>query len=108
MHARTTRMIASVDSRIEGSGTFSTRTSPAPYIIVARISSLPSLILVVGHFFEPLDGLAMKSFLNRDVRHRRRGRGPVPMFLVRPHGDDVARTDLFNRSAPALVQPAPG
>jgi hypothetical protein len=40
MQARTTRMIASVRSITDGSGTFSIRTSPAPYMTVARISSL--------------------------------------------------------------------
>ena len=37
MQARTTRTSASVGSLQRGSGTFSTRTSPAPYITVARI-----------------------------------------------------------------------
>src|SRR3954471_17984657 len=70
-HARTTRRIASVGSRIDGSGTFSTRTSAAPYMTVARISSLP-FVLVVGDLLEPLDGLPVERLLNRDVRHRGR------------------------------------
>jgi hypothetical protein len=37
MQARVTRMMASVGSSILGSGTFSIRTSPAPYMTVARI-----------------------------------------------------------------------
>jgi hypothetical protein len=40
MQARTTRTIASVGATIDGSGTFSTRTSPAPYIMVARVSQI--------------------------------------------------------------------
>ena len=42
---RTTRTTASVGCCSAGSGTFSTRTSPAPYISVARtkISSIPSV-----------------------------------------------------------------
>jgi hypothetical protein len=38
MHARVTRRIASVGSIRRGSGTSSTRTSPASYMKVARIS----------------------------------------------------------------------
>ena len=38
MQALVTRMIASVGSTMEGSGTFSTRTSPALYISVARMT----------------------------------------------------------------------
>jgi hypothetical protein len=37
MQERSTRTTASVGSRSVGSGTFSTRTSPAPYIRVARM-----------------------------------------------------------------------
>src|SRR5262245_59066171 len=37
MQARVTRTMASVGSFTMGSGTFSTRTSPAPYITVARM-----------------------------------------------------------------------
>ena len=40
IQARTTRMIASVGSSNDGSGTFSTRTSPAPYMMVARMSQV--------------------------------------------------------------------
>src|SRR4051812_35360751 len=46
--ARTMRTTASVGSRIDGSGTSSTRTSPGPYITVPRISdhSLPARVPV--------------------------------------------------------------
>jgi hypothetical protein len=40
MHARVTRTIASVGSTMVESGTFSTRTSPAAYMMVARINYL--------------------------------------------------------------------
>ena len=40
MHACVTRTTASVGSCSDGSGTFSTRTSPAPYISVARMVDL--------------------------------------------------------------------
>jgi Helix-turn-helix domain len=42
MQARTTRMIASVGSRMDGSGMFSMRTSPAPYMTIARMRDLLS------------------------------------------------------------------
>src|SRR5438067_3607965 len=41
IQALVTRRIASVGSRIDGSGTSSMRTSPAPRITVARIFTLP-------------------------------------------------------------------
>jgi hypothetical protein len=44
IHDRSTRTSASVGSRRTGSGTFSTRTSPAPYIDVARIGSPPPVM----------------------------------------------------------------
>src|SRR5215210_6659743 len=37
MHARVTRTMASVGSTMVASGTFSTRTSPAAYMMVARM-----------------------------------------------------------------------
>ena len=42
MHDRSTRTTASVGSRSVGSGTSSTRTSPAPWITVARKNLAPS------------------------------------------------------------------
>lgn len=41
------------------------------------------LILFVADFFQPVHGFAVERFLNGDVRHRRGGRGTVPMFLAR-------------------------
>src|SRR4051812_8220226 len=105
MQARTTRRIASVGSTIDGSGTFWTRTSPAPYMIVARISH-PPLVLLVGDLLEPFDGLAVERLLNRDVRHGCRPRRAVPVLLVGPDGHDVAGADLLYPAAPALVETA--
>src|SRR5207302_4538492 len=56
--------------------------------IVTFCSSFAGLsrpILVVTHFFHPVDDLAVERFLNGDVRHcyRCRRRGAMPMFLVR-------------------------
>src|SRR6516164_184796 len=47
-HARVTRITASVDSTIFGSGTFSIRTSPALYITVARIIASSRLLRFEG------------------------------------------------------------
>src|SRR4051794_24329453 len=46
MQALVMRMIASVGSTMEGSGTSSTRTSPAAYISVARMLLAPGLEVV--------------------------------------------------------------
>src|SRR4051794_10160188 len=105
MHARTTRIIASLGSTIDGSGTFSRRTSPAPYMMVARISHLP-LVLLVGDLLEPLDRLPVERLLNRDVRHRRRRRGSMPVFLVWLDRDDVSGANLLNGAAPPLMAAA--
>ena len=53
MQDRSTRTIASVGSRRTGSGTSSTRTSPAPYIKVARIRK------------------SFRSWSSRDLEHQR-------------------------------------
>src|SRR3954469_21160091 len=105
MHARTTRIIASVAWTIDGSGTLSTRTSPAPYMMVARISHL-ALVLLVGDLLEPLDHLAVERLLNRDVRHRRRRRGAMPVLLVWLDRDDVSGANLLKGAAPPLMEPA--
>src|SRR3954469_16971725 len=49
--------------------------------------------------FEPVDGLAVEAFLDRDVAHRRRCRSAVPVLLARREPDDVARTDFLDLSA---------
>lgn len=67
--------------------------------------SRPPVVLVVGDLLEPIDSLSVERLLDGDVRHRRRRRCAVPVLLVRIHHDHVARTDLFDRTAPALVQP---
>src|ERR1700757_633460 len=54
------------------------------------------LILLVTDFLHPLDGFAVERFLNSDMRHRSRRRGPVPMLLVRRKPDDIARPDFLD------------
>src|SRR5262245_60625531 len=73
-------------------------------------TTFPSMlfpILFVADLLQPLDGLAIEPFLNRDMRHRGRRRRTVPVFFSRREPDDVAGTDVFDRAAPALRAPAP-
>jgi hypothetical protein len=65
------------------------------------------LILLVGDVLHPLNGLAGQRFLDRDVSHRSRRRRPMPMLLTWREPDNVPRTNLFNRTTPALRQPEP-
>src|SRR5580698_757714 len=66
-----------------------------------------ALVLLVGDLLEPLDSLTVERLLNRDVCHRGRRRRAMPVFLVRPDRDDVARADLLDGAAPPLVPAAP-
>ena len=59
--------------------------------------SLP--ILLFAHVLHPRYRAAVELFLNRDVRHRRGGRGAVPVFFIRREPNDVAGANLFDRSA---------
>src|SRR3954471_4090473 len=112
MQARVIRTMASVGSLIWESGTFSTRTSPAPYITVARISTrsfqalkppdFSAAILLVRNLLHPINGLAVELLLNGDVAHGRGRRGAVPMLLTRCEPHHVARPDLLNRAALTL------
>src|SRR5712692_155008 len=60
------------------------------------------LVLFVADLFHPVDGLAVETFLNGDVRHGRGGRGAVPMLLTRREPDHVPRPNFLDRTAPAL------
>src|SRR5581483_11206905 len=108
MHVAGRLTIASVGSTMAGSGRSSNRTSRAPYNMVpcicALVSScrLTSFVLIVGHVFEPLDGLAIELLLHGDVGHRGGRRRAVPVLFTRREPDDVARPDVFDRAAPAL------
>src|SRR2546423_2464492 len=59
-------------------------------------------VLLVAHFFHPLNRFSVERFLNRDVLHRIRRRRAVPMLFSRLEPDDIAGTDLFDRSTLAL------
>lgn len=53
----------------------------------------------MGDLIHPIDVLAVKPFLNCDVRHRSSRRGPVPMLLAGRKPDDIAGADLLHRTA---------
>src|SRR3954453_23701932 len=97
-------------SLIWESGTFSTRTSPAPYMTVARIwtrsfqvslepLNFSAAILVVRNMLHPINGLAVELFLDGDVAHGRRRRSAVPVLLTWREPDDIAGPDLLDRAA---------
>src|SRR4051812_13691727 len=56
-------------------------------------------VLLVGHVLQPIDHLPVEPLLDGDVRHRRRGRRPVPMLLARREPDDVTRSYLLDRAS---------
>src|SRR5437667_7026751 len=49
----------------------------------------PSPVLVVGHVFQPLDGLAIELFLHGDMRHCGGRRRAVPVLFTRRKPHDV-------------------
>jgi hypothetical protein len=63
---------------------------------------LISFVFLVADLFQPINGFAIKLFLNRNVGHGRRWRRAVPMLLARRKPDHIAGPDFFNRPAPAL------
>ena len=73
---------------------------------IAVVFSRLAFVLLVGDLLEPFDWLPVERLLDRDVSHRRGRRSPVPVLLVRSNRDDVAWSDLFDRTAPALVKAA--
>jgi hypothetical protein len=58
--------------------------------------------LLVAHLFQPIDGFTVELFLDREMCHRCRWTGSVPVFFSRRKPDDVTRPDLFDRAAQAL------
>ena len=65
-------------------------------------------VLFVADLFHPVDGFAVELLLNGDVRHRRRGRRPMPMLFARRKPDHVARPNFLDRPTPSLRPAAAG
>jgi len=59
-------------------------------------------VLFVADVLHPIYDLASKTFLNGDMRHRRRRRCAMPMLLAGRKPDHVAWPDFLNRAAPSL------
>src|SRR5207237_6039635 len=110
--ARVTRTRASVGSIRWASGTFSTRTSPAPYMRVARIA-LPlaaadcrrRAVFLVGDVVAPgCRAAVVADFDDRDVGHEPVRRCAVPVLLAWVEEDAVAGLDHLDRSAATLAE----
>src|SRR5207245_9055735 len=76
-------------------------TSPArregsPRVALPSGATLPAItrysgpVLFVADLFHPVDVFAVQRLLNGDMRHRRRGRRPVPMLLAGREPDHTA------------------
>ena len=65
-------------------------------------------VLFVADMLQPVDGLAVERLLDGNMRHRRRGRCPVPMLFARRKPNDVARPDFLDGTAPMLRPTEPG
>src|ERR1700760_3335731 len=59
-------------------------------------------IFLVGDVFQPDHVFTIERFMHRDVDHAGRGRGAVPMLLVRRNPDHVAGLDLTDPAALGL------
>src|ERR1700736_2566532 len=60
------------------------------------------MVLFVTDLFQPVDGFAIQRFLNGDVRHGRRGRGPMPMLLAGRKPNHITGANFLDRPALAL------
>src|SRR5262245_18639807 len=62
-------------------------------------------VLLVADLLQPVDDLAVEPFLNGDVGHRGRWRGPVPVLFSGRTRDHVPRPDLLDRPPPRSPPP---
>src|SRR2546422_11604800 len=66
------------------------------------------LVLFVADLLHPVDDLAVEFFLDCNVGHGGVRRRAMPVLLARRAPDDVARSNHFDRTTPALHEPAAG
>src|SRR5947199_10634202 len=66
------------------------------------------LVLFAPDLLHPGAGLAAEVFLDCDVSHGGGRRRAMPVLLARRAPDDVARSNHFDRTTPALHEPAAG
>jgi hypothetical protein len=71
--------------------------TPAIGDALLAIASPP--VLFVADRLKPIDVLSVHGFLDRDVRHRVRGRRAVPMPQAGWKPDDIARANFLDRAA---------
>lgn len=69
---------------------------------IDNIACLSLAILFVANFFQPLHRAAVELFGDGDMRHRRDGRGTVPVFRVRWNPDNIPFSYLLDRDSPLL------
>src|SRR3954451_24430278 len=65
-------------------------------------------VLLVAHMLQPIDHLPVEPLLDGDVRHRRRGRRPVPVLLARREPDHITRPYFLDRASLPLDPAAAG
>ena len=63
--------------------------------------------MFTGDLFHPVDNLAVKLFLNGDMRHGRGRRSPMLVLLAGRKPDHVARPNFLDRAALALCPATP-
>src|SRR5207249_3888054 len=66
---------------------------------------LLSPVLLIAHFFHPIDDFPVQRLLNGDMSHCGRRRRAVPMLFIRRKPDHITRPDFLNWSAPTLRPP---
>jgi hypothetical protein len=65
-------------------------------------SGISSAVLLVADLLHPLDILSVEIFLNGDVRHARRGRRSMPVFLTGRDPHHIAVADFLCWTTPLL------
>src|SRR5256885_6592832 len=106
MAARVTVTRASVGSTRRASGTFSTRTSPAPYMTVARIFGLP--LVPGGKGAESLTKTMRRSAMQITRHGIDTAPGPNDWFTGAVYVDAVATPSGSSRLSASSVHFTPG